>query len=114
MSDFGALLTVTNKDNAEISKSELKDFSKSLEKIIISQDYTNALGDPFAHEFVLDDDKESATVQLSEHYYGDDATENEELLEFVIDTETNQIEEIIEKLRNEFPEYEFSYVIEDW
>lgn len=113
MSDFGTLLTVT-KNNNDLTNIEIKDISKSLEKIIKIGEYVNALGDPFENDFTLDEDKKIATLQLSEHYYGDDLTQNEELFEFVEDTEIEQIEEIIEMLKIEFPDFEFTTKIEEW
>src|SRR5690554_7287172 len=107
MSDFGTLLTASKKDNSSITNSEVKDLSDELKTIIKKGDFTNALGEPFEHDFVIDNDKKSAVVQLSEHYYGDDLTKNQELFEFVEETEREQIEEIIEKLKNEFKDFEF-------
>ena len=40
--------------------------------------------------------------------------ENEELFEFVENTEKEQIEEIIEKLKIEFADFEFSTETEEW
>jgi hypothetical protein len=114
MSDFGTLLTVTKKDNSELTNSEVNDLSSGLKKIIKKGEFTDALGEPFEHDFVIDDDKKSAIVQLSEHYYGDDLTENEELFEFVENTEKVQIEEIIEKLKLSFPDFKFEAETEEW
>jgi hypothetical protein len=114
MSDFGTLLTVTKKDNSELTNSEVNDLSSELKKIIKKGEFTDALGEPFEHDFVIDDDKKSAIVQLSEHYYGDDLTENEELFEFVENTEKVQIEEIIEKLKLGFPDFKFEAETEEW
>jgi len=114
MSDFGTLLRVTKKDNSELTISEVNDLSSELKKIIKKGEFVNALGEPFEHDFVIDDDKKSAVAQLSEHYYGDDLTENEELFEFVENTEKEQIEGIIEKLKIEFTDFEFEVETEEW
>lgn len=114
MSDFGTLLSATKKDNSEITNSEVNSLSSELKKIIKKGEFADALGETFEHDFVIDDDKKSAVVQLSEHYYGDDLTENKELFEFVENTEKEQIEEIIEKLKIEFSDYEFETKTEEW
>ncbi len=114
MSDFRTLLTITKKDNSELANSEVSGLSSELKKIIKKEDFVDALGEPFGHDFILDEDKKSAVAQLSEHYYGDDSKENEELFEFVENTEKEQIEEIIEKLKIEFADFEFSTETEEW
>lgn len=114
MSDFGTLLSATKKDKSDFTNSEVNDLSSELRKIIKKEDFIDALGEPFGHDFIIDDDKKSAVAQLSEHYYGDDTKENEELFEFVEFTEKEQVKEIIKQLKSEFPDFEFTTEIEEW
>lgn len=112
MSDFGTLLIARKKDESDLSNSEINNLSSELKEIIKNGEFVNAVGEPFEHNFILDDDKKSAMVQLSEHYYGDE--DNDELFQFVEETELEQGEEIIKKLSLEFPEIEFEISVEDW
>ncbi len=113
MSDFGTIITATKKDDENFSSREAKKLSKALKKIIKVGEYSSAMGEDFDSEFNQEENSNSILVILSEYYYGSD-NEDEELFEFVKDTELEEANEIAEKLKEDFKDYDFETNTENW
>lgn len=114
MSDFGTTISVVKKNKSVFSDNEIKELSDKLAELIKKNKYENALAEKFKHEFVLDESKSQCIVQLSEHYYGGDDDEDMESFEFVEDVELETAEEIVELLKDIFPDYTFEACTEEW
>ena len=114
MSDFGSILTAFKKDKSDLTNTDVNNLSSELKKIIKNEDYENVLGEPFEHDFIIEEDKKSAIVILSEHYYGLESNDNNKLFKFVETTEIEQVNEIIEYLNKKFTEFEFSVEVINW
>ena len=71
-----------------------------------------SMGSTFSIE--LDGDKLGAHVQLSEYHYGGDPDEDNETYEFVKEVEESDIEDIIDLLKAQFPDYTFEGSVEEW
>jgi hypothetical protein len=111
MSDFGTLLFAKKLNGNNISENEMNSLSNSLKDIIDENEYSDALGEPFNHEFGTTDGNE-VIVQLSEHYYGNE--DPDEMKEFVKETELEQAKKLKEKMKSKFSAYNFEVSIEEW
>ncbi len=110
MSDFGSIIIANKKDGSKFSKNEIQDISIKLEQLVELDKYSNALGENFNYDFQKEEGSNSAICVLSEYYYGED----EDIFEFVEDTELNEVKEIAKKLILEYPEINFEGKVEEW
>lgn len=115
MSDFGAYISIEKKDGKAFTSSEKNQIKNTLQSIIENDELVNALGDPYEHEVQdTNDSKTTVFVQLSEHYYGGDEKEDEEIFDFVKDAEEEDTNFISKKLENELPQFNISSGVTEW
>lgn len=114
MSDFGSLLTATKVNGTKITQVNITELKTALKVAIDENDFGDALGKPFSSDFQLDSSQLMAIVQLSQHYFGGDPDEDNEIYEFVQEVEESDLEDIVDLLTTQFPEYTFEAKIEEW
>lgn len=116
MSDFGTFISVTKEDNTSFSEQDITLITETIDTSINTDEFVNALGDPFLFEIAEENDDENPSILiiLSENYYGGNPIEDEELFDFVKDSEISQAEEISNILKNILPDYNFTASFEEW
>lgn len=111
MSDFGTTITATKDNDESFTTLDVENIYNYLQNLIDSDDYSTVLQEPFQNEISLDEGDKSLICRLSVHYYGES---NEDIFDFVRNSELEDAEEICNKLNSEFPSIEFTANVEEW
>lgn len=116
MSDFGTTISVIKENTGSFENSEIKKLSDKLKEFIYDEELENVLGEAYNNEFkrVDGENKPTLLVQLSEHFYSGEEDQDEETFEFVKDTELDDAELLISKLKTLFNHYSFEARVEEW
>lgn len=114
--DFGTLITALKKDGSVVSEAERETLSAKLKEIIHQGQYESADGETFGYDFQeVSGGDNTLLAKLIAHYYGDEPDdENESAFEFIEETERPDAEEIVAKLKQHFPAYDFQCSVEEW
>jgi hypothetical protein len=117
MSDFGTLLLTAKKSKASFRDAEREAFSSKLQSIVEDNDFEDAAGRPFTTDAMIEEGNEEypphLLVRLSEHYFGND-DDHDESMEFVEDVEFDYVDDLIDSLSEEFPDYTFKKLLVEW